>query len=167
MHVMKRILLMLGLFVCICQIAFASPKDEAKRINELYAIPIEVTVLNWYLSLDNLVQINKRNGIHESEYRRRLADIAVRADSELKFAMELLHKEPVPKELESLKVSIISTGAIGRVIANDTLDLSYGVLSLKKYFEKLEYNFSIYERSLNWIDREYTNITGEIRVRNI
>ena len=96
-----------------------------------------------------------------------MADIAVRADSELKFTMERLHKEPVPKELESLKVSIISTGAIGRVIANDTLDLSYGVLSLKKYFEKLEYNFSIYERSLNWIDREYTNITGEIRVRNI
>ncbi len=165
MNILKRILLMLGLFVCICQIAFASPKDEAKRINELYAIPIEVTVLNWYLSLDNLVQINKSDGIHESEYRRRLADIAVRADGDLKFVMERLHKEQVPKELELLKVSIISTGAVGRVIANDTLDLSDGVLSLKEYFEKLEYNLMIYERSLNWIEREYFNLTSEFRGR--
>ena len=87
MHVMKRILLV-GVLICICQISYAAPSDEAKRINELYAIPIEVTVLNWYLSLDNLVQINKSDGIHESEYRRRLADIAVRADGDLKFVME-------------------------------------------------------------------------------
>lgn len=166
MHVMKRILLMLGLFVCICQIAFASPKDEAKRINELYAIPIEVTVLNWYQEVNDLVQHNKRNKISDSDFRRYLADIAIKKDGELRIMMEsLYYNEKLPKELEKLGVSIINTGAIGRVLARDTLDLSYGVLSIEEYAVRTEYNINAYARGVNWTDREYFNITKEVRPR--
>lgn len=165
MHVMKRILL-LGVLICICQISYAAPSDEAKRINELYAIPIEVTVLNWYQEVNDLVQHNKRNKISDSDFRRYLADIAIKKDSELRILMESLHySEKLPKELEKLGVSIINTGAIGRVLARDTLDLSYGVLSIEEYARRTEYNINAYARSVNWTDREYFNITGEFRDR--
>lgn len=163
MRLLKRIFSVTFCLLLICQSVYATPKDEATRLNELYAMPIEFAMKDWWDSSSELMKEISSGEINEVKFALYFLNYAQLTNKEIEIRLEYLAKEVVSPENADLKLSIQGIGHSGKTILKSAMNFANLEISKDSFINFLEEWAVYYGRARLWCSKEYRMITNEER----